>query len=499
MLKLTKNQIGALEERLFLGGWNYEDIDILSLVYKQQHNLAQWSRINEIKSRSKKQQDSIDLEKIFLKKDTVFSHSQGLLVFPFTTQEVFFDKSEQYTFFLLCYLLKESLYKELIIDNEISKEFPKVVSLLVEICNIYNKKYTLLGYTPNAFIIDANDKKYVHKLLEYPTEIAISPLTGPYNIACRFCEQAYTKIPYQEMSFDIFCQAIDCIPKNIPTNINLTPFLEPLSKKIFFSYLEYIAKTRSDIHVLFNTNGVLLTEKVSRLFVDIGLKEIIISLNMPDAFSYRQFVGFDYFDKVVANIETLCRIKKEKNSLYPKVIVQYLNDPPPPPQPPIPNLYYEQIFKRKAFLRERWANIADAVSFRNISPPINDPNRLAEFKNIYPDMFLEQTVKPEKALPCMSTMTTLVIDYKGYYLPCCAIRRSRTDSNKRKHKFLEIGHIDNMDVVTAWHSKKLQQIRAWNIAGLINICNNCTLNQSNLLSLYSLKNGIVQACYLRYE
>lgn len=50
--KMTKAQIGALEERLFSGNWSSEDIDLLSSLYQQQNKLAQWGRITDIKNQA---------------------------------------------------------------------------------------------------------------------------------------------------------------------------------------------------------------------------------------------------------------------------------------------------------------------------------------------------------------------------------------------------------------------------------------------------------------
>lgn len=50
--KMTKAQIGALEERLFSGNWSSEDIDLLSSLYQQQNNIAQWGRIADIKNQA---------------------------------------------------------------------------------------------------------------------------------------------------------------------------------------------------------------------------------------------------------------------------------------------------------------------------------------------------------------------------------------------------------------------------------------------------------------
>lgn len=479
--KMTKAQIGALEERLFSGDWSFEDIDVLCLLYQQQKNLAQWGRITDIKNYASKH-IYVKQEKIFLQKDVSFSHKPGVYIFPFTKKNIFFSPSEQHNIQLLCYLLKESIYDELIIDNKICEEHLDVTSFLKDLCNLYNKKYRIVDKKTTDLISTEYDTMFVQKMLMLPSEIAILPLTGSCNVKCRFCEQAYTKIPYHKMDFDIFRHAINAIPDNMFIKVGLTPFQEPLSTKIFNSYLEYALKIRPEANITFNTNGTFLTEEVSRWLVDIGLKTIVISLNMPDPISYQNFIGKDFFNKVVNNIETLCRIKKQKNSSYPTIIVQYLKLPP--------------VLGQEAVLQKRWENIADIVWFRNVSAPTSDPQKLALFKKFNPQL-PETTLPREEALPCMSTMVTCAIDMFGYYLPCCTTLIERCNAGKRKFKFLEFGHVSNMDVQTAWNSQKLQQIRAWQLAGLIGTCNRCTSNQSNLAQLYALKNGIIQNCYLR--
>lgn len=421
-------------------------------------------------------------EKIFLQKNATFSHKSGVYIFPFTKKNNFLNPSEQHNIFLLCYLLKESIYDELIIDSKIYTEHIEIALFLIECCNLYNKKCRIVDKELPNIVSDTNDTKQVQKMLMLPSEIAILPLTGTCNVKCRFCEQAYTKIPYRKMDFGIFCQTINAIPDKMFIKVGLTPFQEPLSTKVFNRYLEYALKIRPEANISFNTNGTFLTKEVSQWLVDIGLKTIVISLNMPDPVSYQNFIGKNLFNKVVSNIETLCCIKKQQNSRYPKVIVQYLKLPP--------------VLGQESVLQQRWGNIADTVWFRNVAAPTSDPQKLAAFKKINPQL-PETSLLGEEALPCMSTMVTCAIDMFGYYLPCCTTLIERYNSGKRKFKFLEFGHVTNMDVQTAWSSKKLQQIRAWQLAGLIGSCNRCTSNQSNLVQLYSLKNGIIQNCYLR--
>ena len=157
-----------------------------------------------------------------------------------------------------------------------------------------------------------------------------------------------------------------------------------------------------------------------------GLKTIVISLNMPDPVSYQNFIGKNLFNKVVSNIETLCCIKKQQNSRYPKVIVQYLKLPP--------------VLGQESVLQQRWGNIADTVWFRNVAAPTSDPQKLAAFKKINPQL-PETSLLGEEALPCMSTMVTCAIDMFGYYLPCCTTLIERCNSGKRKFKFLEYNFI----------------------------------------------------------
>lgn len=86
---------------------------------------------------------------------------------------------------------------------------------------------------------------------------------------------------------------------------------------------------------------------------------------------------------------------------------------------------------------------------------------------------------------------TCAIDMFGYYVPCCTLMIKRNEVAKRKHKFMEIGHVHDMDILTAWQSPKWQQLRAWQVAGLLAHCNRCEINATGLVQMKQNTNGML--------
>ena len=237
---------------------------------------------------------------------------------------------------------------------------------------------------------------------------------------------------------------------------------------------------RPDANIGFNTNGVLLNEEVCCRMVDVGLKHLVVSLNMPDKESYKKFSGKDFFDIIVKNLKILRRVKTEKNSKWPVVILQFLNAPP--------------VLGNENKLRDDWDELYDNIFFRNIAAPGVSKDKLAELKDKIIDIPVTQIIRPA-AVPCASMMVTCGIDWLGYYVPCCRLCMERSFVGKRKYKYMELGHVNDIDVQTAWRSAGWGRLRAEQIAGLLRVCNDCTSNQVSHARLQQYADGILSYCY----
>jgi MoaA/NifB/PqqE/SkfB family radical SAM enzyme len=98
---------------------------------------------------------------------------------------------------------------------------------------------------------------------------------------------------------------------------------EPFMTKNFIEFIR-IAKQYNVPTISFCTNGTLLNEEKIRDIVDLGVNEVIISLDGATANTYEKIRRGAQFDKVIENIDLFRKIKQEKNRAYPNIRLNYL-------------------------------------------------------------------------------------------------------------------------------------------------------------------------------
>lgn len=379
---------------------------------------------------------------------------------------------------------------DVIITRTFDRDFPNLVSVIKDLCCAIGRRVVNLNQKKNEinkfFEDQAKDaRNLVEQSLAFPGEIILPTLSGPCNVKCRFCEQAYVKVPYKEVKPEIFRQSLSVLPQNKFIKTMLTPFMEPLVTQAFFPLLRQALTMRPDLNIGFNTNGSNLTDDVADMLVDLELKYIIISLNMYDRESYLWFTGKDYFEKVKNGIKALHAAKIRHQSQWPHVIVQFLNLPP--------------VLGHEDELKQQYGEYADNVFFRNVSLPTALPERMEEIRKIASDDLLDEQVSLPRGWPCKSLFVTQSIDFEGNYWPCCAVAHiskvGGSEAVPGNLEMMKIGNIFEMDSLSAWRSNKLNDIRALQIAGLIPVCRNCSVNQTGFADLLKLRNGVYDYFY----
>lgn len=94
---------------------------------------------------------------------------------------------------------------------------------------------------------------------------------------------------------------------------------EPLLSGKIFDILDCVDPERT--YTTFTSNGLLLTEEKIRRLMDKGLKEINLSIDAATAETYGKIRSKGNFLKLKNNIKRLVRIRKEKTSLCPRIMV----------------------------------------------------------------------------------------------------------------------------------------------------------------------------------
>ncbi len=147
-------------------------------------------------------------------------------------------------------------------------------------------------------------------------------VTTHCNGACIYCPHTLMKKRWtgKHMSIDLFHKLLPFL--KYTDMVYLQGWGEPLLNNNIFEMIR-ICKDLGK-RVGFTTNGMLLTEDTIRKLVDLELDIIGISLAGATATIHNQIrKGID-FNKLVSNLELLCKIKSERKTHVPAVHLAYL-------------------------------------------------------------------------------------------------------------------------------------------------------------------------------
>jgi len=155
-----------------------------------------------------------------------------------------------------------------------------------------------------------------------PWFISIEP-ASICNLACPQCPTGKGDITRQKPFMDPgkYRELLDELS---PTTALLSLYFqgEPLMHRDFTSFVKAAADKK--IYTQTASNGQLLTENACRGIVDAGLDRIIISLDGADQESYQAYRRGGDIEKVKNGIRTLERVRRERGSGKPFIVVQFL-------------------------------------------------------------------------------------------------------------------------------------------------------------------------------
>jgi len=166
-------------------------------------------------------------------------------------------------------------------------------------------------------------QKLVKKLdslgLFYPIFIEIE-VTTRCNLKCLICEHTYWNEPPKDMKLEEFKMIVDQFPRLCW--IGLTGIGESFLNKDFIKMLEYVKKKKVFVE-LYDT-FYFINKEIGQKLVDLKIEKIFASIDAAQKETYEKIrVGSD-FERVIKNIETIFKIKKEKNSKYPWVNFHFI-------------------------------------------------------------------------------------------------------------------------------------------------------------------------------
>ncbi|MBN1433984.1 radical SAM protein [Candidatus Fermentibacterales bacterium] len=153
-----------------------------------------------------------------------------------------------------------------------------------------------------------------------PNIVLIEP-TNACNLHCRMCSRDYGQRETGFMDPAFFSGLIDQVELFRPLVITLHLAGEPLMHPELPGMVRIAAG--KGLHVLFSTNGALLTPEVSRELIEAGLKAIRIDFTTDvERFSFAR-AGLDW-EQVRRNIESMIELRNSMGLHFPLVRLHVL-------------------------------------------------------------------------------------------------------------------------------------------------------------------------------
>jgi len=295
-------------------------------------------------------------------------------------------------------------------------------------------------------------KEYRRKWVESPKNFIVEEapihldieVTNQCNLKCPMCPRTIlvnnNNKDYQTGIMDIntFKDIIDEASEIGVYSIKLNWMGEPLIHPNIVQMVKY-AKEKGIVDVMFNTNAVLLDEKISKELIEGGLDKIFFSFDSPIKENYEKIRIGARFEDTLNNIKKIIEIRKKLNKDTPLTRVSMV-------------LMEDNKKEYKKFV-DLFKDIVDVVSYGDYS----DASGKEFFQEDYVDNF-----------SCSQLWQRMTVTWNGDVLPCCG------DINKE----YIVGNIHNETIKKIWHSNKFGKIRELHEQGQfakISSCRKCDM------------------------
>lgn len=264
-------------------------------------------------------------------------------------------------------------------------------------------------------------------------EIVQIESTNICNAKCVFCPRDEMHRRQGIMSFDLFRKIVDeCAELGI-THIRVHNYGEPFVDRKLVEKVRY-AKQQGIREVGMISNGSLITEPVARGMIDAGLDAINISVDASGREVFESTrIGLKY-DKVIANIERLVRLRAESGKRRPKLILSFVRQ--------------NNSADEQAFI-EHWRAIADKI-------------HITDLHNWAGTLHTQSDVN----YPCYRPWLTFTVLWDGRVSLCCADFDGRT----------VLGDLNTQSIAEIWNAEPYRAVRRLHLeSGGPDICRSCDL------------------------
>jgi MoaA/NifB/PqqE/SkfB family radical SAM enzyme len=166
-------------------------------------------------------------------------------------------------------------------------------------------------------------RRYHEQVTGERSEVAQRPpvclyleVTNRCNLLCTTCPRTYEELePAADMDWGLFTSIVDQVPDLVRAVLHGVG--EPMLVANLARMVSYL-KDRS-VHVLFNTNGTVLSERNGRALIEAGLDELRVSLDASNRESFKAIRGRDYFGRIIRNVRAFRELQAREGRTRPLV------------------------------------------------------------------------------------------------------------------------------------------------------------------------------------
>lgn len=311
--------------------------------------------------------------------------------------------------------------------------------------------------TYDEYVVNERWKRYKHpqyleyrkKWHEHPEKMIVGDfpihldieITNYCNLHCPMCSRTIqikdkSFEPLKHIEFDVFKRIIDEGIENGLCSVKFNYLGEPLMHPDVVEMVKY-CKEKGIIDVMFNTNGVMLTEEISRGLLEAKLDGIFVSFDTNDKQKFEDIRVGAKFDKVVENVKRFYEIRNSEEKYWgTQIRISKI-------------LFPEEEDKDIVEFINYWKNYVDSVGFGS----------LVEYDDVN-DMEYNPNYR------CDQPWQRIFISANGVMFTCCL------DSKKE----YVLGNIYKNTVKEVWNGEKLNKLRNAHKCGKYNeidVCKNC--------------------------
>ncbi len=272
-------------------------------------------------------------------------------------------------------------------------------------------------------------KNRASKLAYPPLALFVEP-TNRCNLKCPMCPQsAGLEREYGFMDMDLYRKIVDDARESGIYTISLFMAGEPLLHK---GIVEMV-KITSDagLEARLHTNATALTENISRELIDANLSEISFSFDGEDRETYKAMrKGADY-EKVLSNIRTFLKCKKELGAKAPFTIIQVIKEYTEGGGKPKVSNKFRSLFEGLPVDQFK------AIQLHSYAGLLKDNENFKHFPYT-----LEFT-------PCQQIWRRFVIGWDGRAIACCIDMEG----------YNEVGDVKKESLLEIWNSERFVRLR----------------------------------------